>query len=85
MTLNRAVAVAKVHGSEQALALIEPLESQLASYFYFFGLKGGLLMKLGRGEEAREAFHRAIALASTTAEAAHIRLQLDRLSTSGTL
>ena len=42
-------------------------------------LKGALLMQLGRTEEARVAFDRAIALANTAAEAAHIRLHLDRL------
>ena len=36
-------------------------------------------MQLGRTEEARVAFDRAIALANTPAEAAHIRLHLDRL------
>ena len=37
------------------------------------------LMQLGRDEEARVAFDRAIALANTSAEAAHIRMHLDRL------
>ncbi|TIR87772.1 MAG: RNA polymerase sigma factor, partial [Mesorhizobium sp.] len=60
-------------------AMIEPLEDRLAGYFHFFGLKGGLLMQLGRGEEARVAFDRAIALANTAAEAAHIRMHIDRL------
>jgi RNA polymerase sigma-70 factor (ECF subfamily) len=36
-------------------------------------------MQLGRGREARTAFDRAIALAGSPAEAAHIRLHLDRL------
>jgi RNA polymerase sigma-70 factor (ECF subfamily) len=36
-------------------------------------------MQLGRNEEARIAFDRAIALANTSAEAAHIRMHLDRL------
>ncbi|TIV70464.1 MAG: RNA polymerase sigma factor [Mesorhizobium sp.] len=79
VTLNRAVAVGKVRGPEAALAMIEPLEDRLAGYFHFFGLKGGLLMQLGRGEEARVAFDRAIALANTAAEAAHIRMHIDRL------
>jgi RNA polymerase sigma-70 factor (ECF subfamily) len=79
ITLNRAVAVSKVAGPEPALALIEPLASQLDGYFYFYGLKGALLMQLGRAREARSAFDRAIALANTGAEAAHIRMQLDRL------
>jgi len=79
VTLNRAVAASKVRGPAAALAMIEPLAVPLAGYFHFFGVKGALLMQLGRGEEARVAFDRAIALANTTAEAAHIRLHLDRL------
>ncbi|MET3581444.1 RNA polymerase sigma-70 factor (ECF subfamily) [Mesorhizobium robiniae] len=83
VTLNRAVAVAKVRGPEAALATIEPLEQRLSGYFHFFGLKGGLLMQLGRSEEARIAFDRAIALANTAAEAAHIRMHIDRLMKEG--
>ncbi|TPI30875.1 RNA polymerase sigma factor [Mesorhizobium sp. B3-1-9] len=79
VTLNRAVAVSKVKGPDAALAMIEPLEERLSGYFHFFGLKGGLLMQLGRNEEARVAFDRAIALANTAAEAAHIRMHIDRL------
>lgn len=86
VTLNRAVATAKVHGAAAALDMIAPLTEPLAGYFHFHGLKGGLLLQLGRRDEAREAFDRAIALAHTAAEAAHIRMHLDRLmaeSTSG--
>jgi RNA polymerase sigma-70 factor (ECF subfamily) len=79
VTLNRAVAVAKLQGPAVALAAIGPLAEPLAAYFHFHGLKGGLLMQLGRIEEARVAFAKAIALARTAAEAAHIRLMLDRL------
>ncbi|CAN5359504.1 RNA polymerase sigma factor [soil metagenome] len=79
VSLNRAVAVSKVAGPEAALAMIEPLAPKLSGYFYFCGLKGGLLLQLGRREEARVAFDQAIALANTPAEAAHIRLHLDRL------
>ncbi|MBZ9813814.1 RNA polymerase sigma factor [Mesorhizobium sp. CA7] len=79
VTLNRAVAVSKVRGPEAALAMIEPLEERLSGYFHFFGLRGGLLMQLGRNDEARIAFDRAIALANTAAEAAHIRMHIDRL------
>ena len=78
--LNRAVAVSKARGAEEALALVEPLEDQLSSYFHFFGVKGALLLQLGRHADAREAWGRAIALANTAAEAAHIRLQIDRLT-----
>jgi RNA polymerase sigma-70 factor, ECF subfamily len=83
VTLNRAVAVAKVHGPAAALAMIEPLAPRLSGYFHFFGVRGALLLQLGRAEEARVAFDRAIALANTAAEAAHIRMQLDRLIKDG--
>ncbi|HXI99971.1 MAG TPA: RNA polymerase sigma factor, partial [Micropepsaceae bacterium] len=79
VTLNRAVALAKVQGAAAALDLIEPLAGRLAGYFYFHGVKGALLRDLGRSEQARETYNRAIALANTAAEAAHIRSQLDRL------
>ena len=82
ITLNRAVAVSKVKGPEMALAMIAPLEPKLSSYFHFHGVRGGLLMQLGRHAEARIAFDRAIALANTAAEASHIRMHLDRLSAS---
>src|SRR5215813_7689430 len=79
VTLNRAVAVSKVAGAEAALAMIEPLATRLANYFHFFGVRGAFLMQLGRNDEARVSFDRAIALASTSAEAAHIRMHLDRV------
>lgn len=84
VTLNRAVAVSKVAGPEAALEMIEPLAPKLSGYFHFFGLRGGLLFQLGRRDEARVAFDQAIALANTAAEAAHIRLHLDRLLKEGT-
>lgn len=80
VTLNRAVAISKVQGPEAALATIEPLAPKLSGYFHFFGLKGALLAQLGRVADAREAYDRAIALAHTAQEAAHIRLHLDRLA-----
>jgi RNA polymerase sigma-70 factor (ECF subfamily) len=79
ITLNRAVAVMKCEGPEAALKMIEPLEPALSSYFHFHGLRGGLLMQLGRNEDARMAFDKAISFANTAAEAAHIRQHLDKL------
>jgi RNA polymerase sigma-70 factor (ECF subfamily) len=80
ITLNRAVAVSKVRGPQAALEMIEPLANKLSGYFYFHGARGAFLTELGRAQEARAAFGRAIALANTPAEAAHIRQQLDRLA-----
>jgi RNA polymerase sigma-70 factor (ECF subfamily) len=79
VTLNHAVAVSKVKGPEAALEMIEPLTQRLSNYFHFYGVRGALLVQLGRRDEARVAFDRAIALANTSAEAAHIRMHLDRL------
>ena len=79
ITLNRAVAVSKVHGPAAALAMIEPLAEALSSYFHFHGVRGAMLLQLERHDEARISFERAVALANTAAEAAHIRSQIDRL------
>ena len=79
VTLNRAVAVSKVQGPQAALDLIAPLGRRLDGYFNYHGVRGALLLQLGRTREAHEAFDRAIALAGTTAEAAHIRMHIDRL------
>ncbi|NVO14281.1 MAG: RNA polymerase sigma factor [Rhodoplanes sp.] len=83
VTLNRAVAVWKQRGPAAALALIAPLRETLSGYFYFHGLEGALLDKLGRTGEAKVALDRAIALAHSPAEAAHIRRQIDRLTAPG--
>lgn len=80
ITLNRAVAVSRARGAEAALAMIEPLADKLDGYFYFHGARGAFLKELGRTEDARVALDRAIALANTPAEAAHIRMQIERLT-----
>ena len=79
VTLNRAVATAKVQGADAGLAMIAPLEERLSGYFHFFGVRAAFLLQLGRDGEARADFDRAIALAGTLAEAAHIRRHLDDL------
>ncbi|MGY4828269.1 RNA polymerase sigma factor [Sphaerotilaceae bacterium SBD11-9] len=80
VTLNRAVAVAQVQGAEPALAMIDTLAGPLANYFHYHGTRGVLLQQLGRRDEARAAYTRAIALAGTAQEAAHIRHHLDSLN-----
>ena len=82
VTLNRAVAVWKLQGPEAALAMIDPLQRELAAYFYFHGLRGVLLKQLNRFDDARDALNRAIALAHSVAEAKLIRRELDNLAIS---
>lgn len=82
VTLNRAVAVWKLHGPEAALAVIEPLRSELDGYFYLHGLRGALLKELDRRDEARDALSRASALANSAAEARRIQRELDGLASA---
>jgi RNA polymerase sigma-70 factor (ECF subfamily) len=82
VSLNRAVALAKVAGPEAALQSLEPHAEALSSYFYFHGVRGALLRDLHRLDEAQEAFRRAITCASSGEEAAHIRMQLDQLASA---
>ena len=63
VALNRAVAVAEVDGPEVALALVEPLA--LTSYHAWHATRADLLRRLGRYDEARTAYDRAIELAGS--------------------
>ena len=70
--LNRAVAVAQAGSTEEALEMVEELA--LGDYQYLHSTRGELLRRLGRTDEAREAFERALALARSERE----RLFLER-------
>jgi RNA polymerase sigma-70 factor (ECF subfamily) len=61
--LNRAVAVAEVHGPEAALRIVGCLG--LDDYQYLHSTRGDLLRRLGRTDEAVAAYRRALALART--------------------
>jgi RNA polymerase sigma-70 factor, ECF subfamily len=64
--LNRAVAVAQAGDPERALELVEALD--LDDYQYMHSTRGELLRRLGRTDEAREAFERALELARSDPE-----------------
>ena len=83
VTLNRAVAVSKLRGPEAALAMLEPLAGALNGLFNFHGVRGALLLQCGRSEAARAALEAALARARTTAEAAHVRKELERIPARG--
>src|SRR5258708_10539855 len=70
--LNRAVAVSMASGPAAGLALVEALASdaRLADYHLLPAVRGDLLSKLGRLEEARAAFDRAAELARNARERA---------------
>jgi RNA polymerase sigma-70 factor (ECF subfamily) len=70
VALNRAVVVAMVSGPEVALDKVEALErdGRLASYRYLPATKADLLRRLGRHEEAGDAYRDALALTENAAE-----------------
>jgi RNA polymerase sigma-70 factor, ECF subfamily len=64
--LNRAIAVAEVDGAEAGLALVDRLD--LDGYQYFHSTRADLLRRLGRAEEARMEYERALELAHAEPE-----------------
>jgi RNA polymerase sigma-70 factor, ECF subfamily len=68
--LNRAVAVSMAFGPDAGLEIVDELsiDSRLSSYHLLPSVRGDLLEKLGRFEEARIEFSRAAALAKNARE-----------------
>jgi RNA polymerase sigma-70 factor, ECF subfamily len=68
--LNRAVALGMAYGPEAGLALVDALrdEASLRDYHLMPGVRGDLLAKLGRDEEARAEFERAASLTRNARE-----------------
>jgi RNA polymerase sigma-70 factor, ECF subfamily len=79
VALNRAIAVAELDGPEVALAAVDRLEDKLAGYHAFHVTRADLLRRLGRGEQARGAYDKAIELAGNTAETAYLTRRRDQL------
>jgi RNA polymerase sigma-70 factor (ECF subfamily) len=76
--LSRAVAVAEEQGPDAALEVVEWLE--LDDYRYLHATRGELLRRLGRTEEAREAYGRALSLAHDDAERRLLERKLAELA-----
>jgi RNA polymerase sigma-70 factor (ECF subfamily) len=66
VALNRAIAIGEVYGAAAALALVDELG--LDNYHPYHATRADLLARLGRDREAKDAYHRAAALAATQAE-----------------
>jgi RNA polymerase sigma-70 factor, ECF subfamily len=79
VALNRAIAVAELDGPQVALAAVDRLEDRLAGYHAFHATRADLLRRLGRGQEARAAYDKAIELAGNTAETANLARRRDQL------
>ncbi|HSK25507.1 MAG TPA: RNA polymerase sigma factor [Jiangellales bacterium] len=80
VALNRAVAVAEVHGPAPALALVDGLD--LDGYHVFHAVRADLLRRLGRDGEAAAAYAEALARTGNAAEQRFLEGRLRALAPS---
>ena len=81
VALNRAVAVAKVHGPAEALATVEKLagDPKLRGYYLLLAVRGHLLAELGRKSEAAACFQAALNCPCSEPERRFLLGRLDSL------
>ncbi|NED97660.1 RNA polymerase sigma factor [Phytoactinopolyspora alkaliphila] len=80
VALNRAVAVAEVDGPGAALALVEGLDQRaVRGYHLFHAIRADLLRRLGRDDDAIQAYGEAITRAGNAAEREFLRRRRDAL------
>ncbi len=72
--------MAELDGPEVALAIVDPLEDELADYHPFHATRADLLRRLSRNRESRAAYDRAIELAGNTAETAYLTRRRQELA-----
>jgi RNA polymerase sigma-70 factor (ECF subfamily) len=79
VALNRIVPLAMVTGPQVALAELERLEQdeRLSAYRYLPAIKADLLSRLGRADEATDAYRRAFTQAANETERAFLAGQID--------
>jgi RNA polymerase sigma-70 factor (ECF subfamily) len=76
--LNRAIAVAEAEGTGAGLALVDRLD--LDGYQYFHSTRADLLRRLGRTDEARIEYARALELAHTEPERRFLQRRVAEVS-----
>ena len=82
VALNRAVAVAEVHGADAALEIVNALH--LDDFYLYHAIRADLLRRVGRGSEAARAYDSAIALAANTSERAFLERQRQTIGAAPT-
>jgi RNA polymerase sigma-70 factor (ECF subfamily) len=75
--VNRAVAIAEIEGPEAALAILDALH--LDDYRYFHSTRATVLRRLGRDDQARRAYERALELTDAGPEQRFLALRLAEL------
>ena len=76
VSLNRAVAVSEVHGPDSALGIVEALE--LERYYLFHAIRADLLRRVGRDDDATEAYRAALERTDNAAERRFLEQKLER-------
>jgi len=78
VSLNRAVAVAMVHGPQRALVLINSLAARgdLDRYHLFHAARADLLRRIGSSAEAAESYKRALELVTNDSERRYLERRL---------
>ena len=78
VSLNRAVAVAMVHGNEPALNLIDTIAAagELNDYHLLHAARADLLRRLGNSGEASESYRRALELVTNESERRYLERRL---------
>jgi RNA polymerase sigma-70 factor (ECF subfamily) len=79
VALNRAIAIAEVDGPDVALAAVDHLGGALAGYHAYHAARADLLRRLGRSQQSRAAYDKAIELAGNTAQTAYLTRRRDQL------
>ncbi len=82
VALNRAVAIAMSEGWERGLTAIDDLAraGDLSDYYLFHAARADLLRRLGRNQEAADAYRKAIDLATNEVEQSFLRRRLQQVS-----
>ncbi len=75
--LNHAAALAQAGEPDAALHAVDRLD--LDGYLYYHSTRGELLRRLGRGQEARAAYRRALDLATSTPERRFLTRRLEQV------
>ncbi len=77
--LNRAVAVAMAYGPDQGLELVDALAAKgsLEGYYLLHATRADLLRRLGRVDQARAEYRKALGLATNPVEQAFLRRRLE--------
>ena len=86
VALNRAVAVANVHGPEAGLQAVRTIRDRekLRAYYLFYAVIGEFEVRLNKYEAAAEQFRKAFELAGTKSERAFLLKRLQACANEGT-